>query len=269
MVSYDDVLAMIVNLFILLDRERWKLNDNSLKGIDYLWLGFTLIFKKELRLYVIMPLFINILLFIGMFTIGIHFFHELTVWINHFLPKWLHWLQWLLWIIFGLLIFTLYAYTFTLLTNLIGTPFNAFLSEKVELYLTRELSTAQSTWAEIIKSLPRSLGRQFQLLFYYLTRALLLLLLTFIPIVHIFVVIAWFLFTAWMLTVQYIDYPMDNHHISFKQLRQSIVQRKLLTLSFGISTLFLIYIPIINLFAMPAAVAGATAMWVKEFKDSR
>lgn len=71
-----------------------------------------------------------------------------------------------------------------------------------------------------------------------------------------------------MLTVQYMDYPMDNNHISFLQLRQALQQKKLLSLSFGISTLLFIYIPIINLFVMPAAVAGATAMWVDEYHCS-
>ena len=214
-----------------------------------------------------MPVLINILLFIAMLSLGIHFFHHLTAWINHFLPHWLRWLQWLLWVLFSLLIFTLYAYTFTLLTNLIGTPFNSFLSEKVEMYLTGTDSSSPSTWQSVLKSLPRALGRQFQLIVYYLIRAGLLLVLSLIPVIHIFAVIAWSLFTAWMLTVQYIDYPMDNNHLSFMQLRQSIGQHKQLTLSFGLATLLFIYIPIINLLVMPAAVAGATAMWVKEFKN--
>lgn len=245
------------------------MNDNPFKGFDYLLRGFSLIFEKQLRSYIIIPLLINILLFIAMFAIGIHYFHELTQWVNHLLPKWLHWLQWLLWILFSLLIFTLYAYTFTLLTNLIGTPFNTFLAEKVEIYLTGETVSTKSSWSETLKSIPRTLGRQFQLIIYYLSRAVILLLLSFIPIIHIFAAIAWFLFTAWMLTIQYIDYPMDNNHVTFLQLRQSLRQKKLLTLSFGIATLLFIYIPIINLFVMPAAVAGATAMWVDEYKTTK
>lgn len=242
------------------------MNDNPLKGIDYLLQGFSLIFEKQLRAYIIVPILINIALFITMFSLGIHYFHHLILWINHLLPHWLHWLQWLLWIFFGLLIFALYAYTFTLLTNLIGTPFNTFLAEKVELYLTGKTS-ASSSWQATLKSIPRSLHRQFQLIIYYLLRASILLLLSFIPIIHLFAAIAWFLFTAWMLTVQYMDYPMDNHHISFLQLRQALQQKKLLSLSFGIATLIFIYIPIINLFVMPAAVAGATAMYIKEYKN--
>lgn len=246
--------------------ERSPVNDNPISGFDYLLQGFNLIFKKELRLYIVMPLLINIVFFITLFSVGIHYFHHLTTWINHFLPKWLHWLQWLLWIIFSVLIFAIYAYTFTLLTNLIGTPFNSFLSEKVELYLTGEISIPSSSWKATLKNLPRTLGRQVSLLWYYLIRAIVLLLLFLIPVVHIFAAILWFLFTAWMLTVQYIDYPMDNNHISFTELKQEIAKKKIVTLSFGVSTLLFIYIPIINLFVMPAAVAGATAMWVNEYK---
>ncbi len=242
------------------------MESHSSNGFDYILKGFSLIFEKQIRLYIIIPVLINILLFIAMFFIGIHFFHELTLWINHLLPKWLHWLQWLLWILFTVLIFTLYAYTFTLFTNLIGTPFNSFLSEKVEYYLTGQ-SLESSSWSTVLKSIPRTIGRQLQLIIYYLLRAAILLLLSFIPVIHIFATIAWFLFTAWMLTIQYIDYPMDNNHISFKDLRQAIGQKKLLSLSFGISTLLFIYVPVINFFVMPAAVAGATAMWVKEYSE--
>lgn len=242
------------------------MNTNSIKGYEYLSQGFSLIFEKQIRLYIIIPVLINILLFIALFSTGIHYFHELTQWLNHLLPKWLHWLQWLLWIVFCILIFTIYAYTFTVLTNLIGMPFNAFLSEKVENYLTGQ-TLESTTWINVLKIIPRAIGRQIQLILYYLLRAAILLLLSFIPVVHIFTTIAWFLFTAWMLTIQYIDYPMDNHHISFRDLRQAIAQKKLLSLSFGISTLLLIYIPIINFFVMPAAVAGATAMWVKEYRN--
>ncbi len=243
------------------------MNENPLKGIDYLLQGFSLIFKKEIRAYIIMPILINIALFISMFTLGIHYFHQFILWFNHLLPHWLQWLQWLLWVLFSILIFALYAYTFTLLTNLIGTPFNAFLSEKVEQYLTGSTLQTPSTWQSILKSIPRSLGRQFQLIIYYLLRAAILLLLSFIPIIHIFAAIAWFLFTAWMLTVQYIDYPMDNHHIPFKEMRGLLQQKKLLSFGFGISTLLFIYIPIINLFVMPAAVAGATKMWIDKYKN--
>ena len=242
------------------------MNKHQQNGIDYLLHGFSLIFKKELRIYIIMPILINILLFIALFTTGIHFFHHFTHWFSNLLPHWLHWLQWLLWIVFGLFIITLYGYTFTLLTNLIGTPFNSFLSEKVEQYLIGNKSTASSTWQSTLASIPRSLGRQLQLIYYYFPRAIVLFALSFVPIIHVFAVIAWFLFTAWMLTIQYIDYPMDNNHIPFLQLRQHLQQKKLLSLSFGITALLLIYIPIVNLLVMPAAVAGATEMWLNEYK---
>ncbi len=237
-----------------------KMKDNPLNGIDYLLQGFSLIFKRELRAYIIMPILINIVLFIALFTAGIHYFHQFVLWFNHLLPHWLHWLQWILWFLFSILILTLYAYTFTFLTNLICTPFNSLLSEKVESYLTGKPPETASIW----QSIPRSIGRQLQLIMYYLLRASILFLLSFTPIIHIFSAIAWFLFTAWMLTIQYIDYPMDNHHISFMQLREKLQQKKLLSLSFGISILLFIYIPIINLLVMPAAVAGATKMYLEE-----
>ena len=99
---------------------------------------------------------------------------------------------------------------------------------------------------------------------YYFPRAVGFLLLFFIlPIIG---QILWFLFNGWMMTVQYADYPFDNHKISFQQMRQRLYERRTLTFSFGIITSVFALIPIVNFIVMPVAICGATAMWVNEFK---
>jgi CysZ protein len=77
----------------------------------------------------------------------------------------------------------------------------------------------------------------------------------------------WFIFTAWMLAIQYADYPFDNHKIKFDDMRNNLKQKQGKSYSFGALVSVFTTIPILNLIVMPVAVCGATAMWVAEFKD--
>ncbi|MDG4871044.1 EI24 domain-containing protein, partial [Guyparkeria sp. 1SP6A2] len=76
------------------------------------------------------------------------------------------------------------------------------------------------------------------------------------------------LFTAWILAIQYCDYSFDNHKVDFKVMRNQLKQKPGKTYGFGMIVALLTTIPVVNLFIMPIAVCGATAMWVGEFKYS-
>jgi len=91
-----------------------------------------------------------------------------------------------------------------------------------------------------------------------------LLLLLLIPVVNVGASVLWMLFSAWMMTVQYVDYPMANHHLFFKDQRARLRKRPLLAWSFGGLVMVCTLIPVLNFVVMPAAVAGSTALWVRE-----
>ena len=76
--------------------------------------------------------------------------------------------------------------------------------------------------------------------------------------------VLWFLYTAWILVLEYSDYPMGNHGLKFREMRARLRKRRVLGLGFGAATAGLTMIPVLNFIAMPSAVAGATAMWVGE-----
>lgn len=239
---------------------------NNVSAASYMLRGLQLITQPSLRRFVIIPFIINLLIFSGSIWLGGHYFEQLMMWINQHLPSWLHWLQWLLWIVFGLFSLIILFYTFTTLANLIAAPFNALLAEKIEIYLTGTAPPTATTWWDIMKSIPMAFMRQIKLLIYYLLRSIGLWLLLFIPVVHVFAVVAWFFFTAWMASLQYLDYPMDNNQISFAQMRKLLGQKRLSALSFGTMTMLFTMVPVLNFIAMPAAIAGATLFWVEEFK---
>ena len=79
--------------------------------------------------------------------------------------------------------------------------------------------------------------------------------------------ILWFLFSAWMMAIQYCDYPYDNHKIDFKRMKNHLSQHKGKSMSFGVMVNIFSLIPVVNFIVMPVAICGATSMWVSELRD--
>ncbi len=238
------------------------MNQSPFTGIGYFFAGFGLIFKPGLKRFVAIPVIINVLLFVGLFFLLKYFTALFNHWFEGFLPHWLHWLSAIIWVLFFLSFLMIFTYTFVALTNIIAAPFNGLLAEKVEFYLTGKLNEQPQGFAANIKAIPRSIGRQLAILGYYLPRALLLLVLFLVPVVHFVVPFLWFLFNAWFMALTYIDYPTDNHRIDLRTARQWLDERRFVSYGFGISVLLITMIPVLNFFVVPAAVAGATKFWV-------
>ncbi len=238
---------------------------NELGGIEYFWRGVTMLNHHGLRRFVAIPLLVNIVVFAFLLWLGVHYFSQLTHWVATLLPTWLRWLNWLLWILFVISFLIVLAYTFTFIANLIAAPFNGLLSEKVEKILTGKKEITPPGWINLVKDIPRAFGRQIRFIVYYLLWAIPALILFIIPVIQVAAGPLWFLLNAWMMSVQYMDYPMDNHRISFRAMRDKMQEKRLVHLSFGCMVMLATLIPIINFIVMPAAVIGATVLWVEEY----
>lgn len=231
--------------------------------MQYLMRGLSLIKTKGLKRYVVVPLTINLVLFASAFF---YLMSQLGAWVDQVaatLPDWLSFLQYLIWPLALFSIVMTMALTFTMIANFIAAPFNGLLAEKTELYLTGQPLPDQGLWA-FTKDIPRLLGREWQKLLYLLPRAIgFLLLFWVLPGIG---QLLWFLFSSWMLAVQYCDYPFDNHKIPFATMRKELRDQWQLSMGFGMSVYLLSLVPLINLLIMPVAVCGATAMWVDHYR---
>ncbi|XPE45267.1 sulfate transporter CysZ [Shigella flexneri] len=96
----------------------------------------------------------------------------------------------------------------------------------------------------IVKDFPRIMKRERQKFAWYLRPAIVLLILYFCPGI-------WpdgraravFLFSAWMLAIQYCDYPFDTHKVPFKEMRTALRTRKITNMQFGALTSLFTLIP--------------------------
>jgi CysZ protein len=235
--------------------------NTPLNGAGYLLRGLNLITKPGIRAFVLIPLLVNMLVFSLLIWVGIDQFEILM---DRFLPSdesWLSWLRWLLWPIFAIAIVLIVFYTFTVIANLIAAPFNGLLAEKVERYLGGELPNPPGGIRQLMKDLVPSLLSEVRKMGYFLLRAVPLLILFLIPVVNLAAPFLWLAFSAWFLALEYGDYPMANHGLTFKAQHQRLKQTRITALVFGGSLTLMMMVPLLNFVAMPAAVAGSTVFW--------
>ncbi|AIZ78212.1 sulfate transporter CysZ [Actinobacillus equuli] len=236
-------------------------------GFHYFIYGWRLMLQRKLLPFVLIPIAINSVLMIALLWFFIGNIVGWADWIVSFMPSWLDWLTIILVPLAVLSLVMLFYFTFTTITNFIAAPFNALLAEKVELQLTGE-QLNNMTAAEMLKDVPRMLKREWQKMMYSIPRFIALFLLSFVPVIGQTVVpVLTFIFGAWLLAIQYCDYPFDNHKISFKRMRNALGQRKILNFTFGTFVSIFTALPFVNLVVMPVAVCGATAMWVEEYRN--
>ncbi|MDT8387151.1 MAG: sulfate transporter CysZ [Thiogranum sp.] len=235
---------------------------DAVAGPGYLLQGFSLLRTRGIRRFVVAPLLINMLLFGGLIWWAYGWVGGASEYLGNLLPEWLQWLQYIVLPVFLLTFLVIMFFSFSILVNLLAAPFNGLLAEAVECHLTGR--TLDSGWRQVLADVVPSLWSELRKLLYFALRALPLLVLMLVPVVNVAASVLWLLFGAWMMTVQYIDYPMANHRLFFVDQRLRLRQRPLLAWSFGGAVMLCTMIPLVNFFVMPAAVAGATAIWVRE-----
>ncbi len=240
---------------------------NPFSGILYFFQGLRLIVQPELRRYVMIPLLINISLFGGLMWFGASQFEVFMNWLMPELPGWLQWAEWLLWAVFVVSTLLILFFTFSLLANIVAAPFNGLLAEAVEIHLSGERMDSAGGWQKMLREIIPTLIDELRKLLYLLMWSVPFLLLFLIPGINLIAPFTWLAFSAWMLTVEYADYPMGNHGLRSDEQKQRLGNKRLLSLGFGGAVTVATMIPIVNFLVMPAAVAGATAMWVRQFKD--
>ena len=236
----------------------------ALSGSQYLSAGLKLVLSPGLRLFVLLPLTINLILFVALIGFAVR---QFSGWLDSLmgsLPNWLSFLDFLLWPLFVVLLLLMVFFTFTLLANIIAAPFNGFLAEKVEVVVRGEDTFPPFSWNELLAMVPRTLKRELRKLSYFLPRAIGLLILSLIPGLNLIATPLWLLFGVWMMAVQYIDYPCDNNKVSWDDMLAWLRAKRWQSLGFGGITYVALLIPFVNILMMPAAVAGATLFWVRE-----
>lgn len=239
------------------------------RGIGYVFQGFSLITQKGIRPFVLIPLLVNILVF----TLGIWLaksqFDLLMAKMLAWLPSWLSWVEWILWPIFALLILIAVFYSFTIIANLIASPFNALLAERVEQKLNGQAIPETNGFKALLKNSGKAINSELRKVLYSLKWLPVLLIITIIPGVNIIAPFAWAIYGAWMLPLQYTDFAMGNHQLYIKDELPLLRKNRAIALGFGGILTVLMMIPVVNFFVMPVGVAAGAAFWVGKLSKTQ
>lgn len=224
--------------------------NNPFFAINCLLQGLNLLKRKELRRYLIIPICINLVLYSIAFAAG---YYYLTSTEFDFIPDWLSWLEWLIVPAFFVSFFIICFFTFTLLANLIASPFYSQLAIK-----TRQLQTGESHLSikepPVSKILIAELMRQL----YLVSRMLPILVLFLIPGINLIAPFLWLIMGAWTMGLEFMAYPLENEGVLFSEQKQIAKSQRIGTLSFGGLVMLGLSIPVIHLVVAPAAVIAAT-----------
>ena len=246
---------------------------NPVSGIGYFFKGLPMIFSDDIKKFVVIPFIINILLFAGAIYLLASQYESLINgltpeapgWLPDFLSGLFEWFIGLLWLLFAAVALIIIFFGFTMVANIVGAPFNTYLAAAVEYKLTGNQPIDPRT--SFIKIVIESIGSELQKILYFVIWAIPLLIISFIPVINVVSPVLWALFSTWMLTLQYADYPLGNRGYNFSKIRYTLSKYKMLSLGFGGSATVATMIPVVNFLVMPVAVAGATIMVVKEVNN--
>lgn len=238
---------------------------SSIGGFFLPFQALRVIFSPGLRRFVVIPLVLNILIFAALaYFAGAYFDDFMDRWLPS--QSWLEFLRWILWILFAVAYALALFYGFTVIANLIASPFNGILAAKVEEMLTGHRPAEADD--SVMKAIAPAIAGEINKILYLVSRAIPMLLLFLIPGVNILVTIAWLIFGLWFLAIEYADYPMGNHALRPRQQREHLRRNRLKSLAFGAGVTVMMLIPVLQFAAMPAAVAGATRLWVEDLKTT-
>ena len=230
-----------------------------IKGFFDCFSGFGLLFRSGIKRFVLVPFIINI----GLFSLAIKLLNDqLDIWLERLLPSWLHWLEWLIWPLFAVAMFLIVFYTFTVIANLVAAPFNSLLSARIEAMLTGQKPKDINS-DHFIKLIIRTLRSEIQKILYAIKWFIPLIIITIIPVINIVAPFLWIMFAVWFFALEYSDYPLANRGHFFEEIKSYNRKNRMRSLGLGSAIFILTSIPIVNFFAMPIAVAGATRLITK------
>jgi CysZ protein len=234
-----------------------KKGNNPVLAIGFLFKGLKLLVSPELRAFLIIPMLINVVLYSVALTLSYFYISDL---IAHFIPGWLQWLSWFLWPLFFISFFIAGFFTFTVLANLLASPFYGHLSAKtLAMVSDKPLAMTEQPIAKIMIAELKRIG-------YLGAHTLPLVILSLIPGLNVFAPLLWALFGAWGMALEYLAYPLENQGVLFSEQKNLVSSVKLGALSFGSLAVLGLTVPVLNIIVAPAAVIGAT-LYVHEIKQ--
>lgn len=215
---------------------------------------------------VAIPFLINVVTFSLAVYFGLRFFNDFVL---ELLPQGEAWywvvLYYTVWLAAGLLTLVLVFFCFTVVGNLIASPFNELLSERVESLLLTDVEQKPFSLREFWGDILRVWLVELKKMSLFIVAMLILLLLNLLPVIgNLLYGVLSILLTLFFLSWEYLAFVHERKSHGFRLQRRYLFDHKLLVLGFASGVLVMLAIPFLQLFCIPVAVSGATLLWCEE-----
>lgn len=232
-------------------------------GVQYpLRAAFFVLRHPSLWPYCIIPLIINIALVVGL-VYWMHayahtwFQHHLTSanWFWHVVRVVAEWLS-------ALLVLLAALVAFVIIGSIASVPFNDLLSERVDKIITGWRDTQALSWGRKGWHLAVTLTQEAKRLSVYGTIAVLLFLLSFIPVLTPFTTAAQLFLAAMFFAVDYLSYPLERRGVLMARDKKAFARTHFgASLGFGATMTLIALIPFVNFLFLPLGVVGGTLLF--------
>jgi CysZ protein len=174
------------------------------------------------------------------------------------------WYQYILYYLTGVilaaLIVTVMIFSFTMIGNLIASPFNDLITRKVFFILGGKEPAEGTGLKYIFKDISRLTSVEIKkIVFSSSITGIAILGGVIVPVLSVLV---WFIAMAF-LGFQFIDYSLEVHKISFGKRLSFMLGKVFMVLGLGFSCSIFIAIPVIGFLFLPFAVTGAAQLYYK------
>ena len=219
--------------------------------------------KPSLLRYLIIPFFINLLVFSTTVYYGIDLFQGL---LETYAPTSAVWygvvLYYLAWMVAFLLTSVVVFFSFTVIGNLIASPFNELLSERAEILITNASDDSKFNLKQFWKESCSAIIIEIKKLTVFVIGMGLLLLINLIPGIGslIYAVLAP-AFTITFLAIEYMAFVLMRKQMNFAAQRNYMFGHVITLFGFACGVFLMLTIPFVQFFSIPLAVVGATLLW--------
>lgn len=187
-----------------------------------------------------------------------HRWVEATGWVRGLVSA----LRWLFGLIAGTLLMLLGSILVVLSSSIVAAPFNDALSEAVERMVIGR-GAPRFSLRRVIADVVRTIRLEvLKALVYVVVVGPMFLASFFLPGIGQALSLVGFTLSALYLGIDYVDWPAARRDWTVSDRVRSVRRHLPAVLGFGASVWVLLFIPLVNLFFMPAAVAGGTMLFL-------
>jgi len=233
----------------------------------------TLSHTPGMRTFALMPIFVNVLIFIGIISFFFYLVNrwdipdvEWNFWGSSVINYLLETFKWVILVSLGLVAS---YYSFTMIGLVVASPFNDILSERVERSLCEKNHSTSLPIYLTASTAALSTFDSLRITLRQLFFTLLALPFLFIPFIGY---LPFFFISAWFSGLGFLDVGMARNLLRDKHKKGVISEHKWKILGLGMAMELLFWIPFLNLFLLPFGVVAGTHLyctidWEKQFED--